>query len=485
MKADTIAHAGQRAMALISIARARVEAGKLAEAVALCAAAHTVATTISYTEQCANIQGALADTLAKAGRWEDAQAIIHAIAEPRWRAAGLRTFARALARAGRWGDAHAATADLADAAQRADAFSDLALALAEAGNTSAATATLNAARSTADSFALHQLSAEVISALASAFIQIGHWDEARMAAVAIPDAGQRSDVLSTLAIVYMRLQRWDAARVIADSIPLIDQRAEGLRILTYALARAARWDDARATADAIPTPGTRVAALRMLIDLLLEAKRWEDARATIDALPATSFQADALSMFASALAQDRCIAEADATFTQARAAIDSIVDEEARADALYTLATALVRAGRRDEARATMEAIPDDEEEDWEDTLFPQARSNSFVPRILSDPIAHAETWGSASADAALNSVEPVIAAPSIAKSVVQEEQLQQRLATLMCNWQQAKTRRELLKSFMMDPAILAQQPDIGIQLLASFDWVDAILRGEVPQAHK
>jgi hypothetical protein len=229
----------------------------------------------------------------------------------------------------------------------------------------------------------------------------------------------------------------------------------------------------------------------MLISLLLEAKRWGDVRTTIDALSETGTRAEALSMLASALAHEGFTTEADVTFTQARTAINAIVDEEARAEALYNLANALARAGRQSDAHATMEALPDDEDEDEDEEeegrgiLVLQTRSNSFVPRILSASIVQAASWGGASADSALSNVDFASFPPSAANLVMKVEQLQQTLATLIHSWRQARTRRELVKSFVINPVILARHPDIGLHLLASFEWVDTILRGEAPQTRK
>ena len=478
-----------------------IQAGHRAETEAVLAMTRQITTAISH-EWSRNIAlSTLANTLAQAGRWDEAHQTATAISNSQDRARALSTLASALAQAGRWDEAHqiATAIPISNSQDRARALSTLASALAQAGHMTDAEATFAMVRQTIAVIPNNWEHTNALRDLVHTFAQSRRWDEAHQIATAIPNSQDRARALSTLASTLAQAGHITDAEatfaMVRQTIAVIPnnwERTNALRDLVHTFAQSRRWDEACQTAAAITENNVRTRTLYEIVpaiahagymteaeiiftttrqnDLaifnnyipieylctlagaLAQARCWDNARQTITMLPTGKHRSNALRTLAATLSQAKCWDDAYQTAT-------AIPDDSTRADALRTLAVTLAQAGYTSEAKAAFTAAHQTA------TAIPTNKGRARVLSTLAYALVQAKYWDEARQSA--------LAVPDdLLRTVI--------LRDLACALAQAGHIAEAEANFTAVRQIVVTIPDDNIRANALRDLASALAQAEL-----
>ncbi|MCZ7572412.1 MAG: hypothetical protein M5U01_27990 [Ardenticatenaceae bacterium] len=255
----------------------------------------------------------LATTLEQAGDRRagallaEAEAIARALRDIRDQSRGLRLVAVTLAEAGQYDKAEAIISELIDA-EKEEALCELATSLIRASR-------LDKAWEIAQTIRDRGGQAVVLRDLAVALAQAGRDGEADTVASAIAVDWRREQALHRLALAMAQAGRFEEAEAAARSIENQQVRALALSDLGASLARAGNsrrdvlFDEAWELARTLRDPARRVEALRDLASALAQTgdarapQAFADAEASARALPDDSLRYEAVRDLATSLAQ--------------------------------------------------------------------------------------------------------------------------------------------------------------------------------------
>jgi len=220
---------------------------------------------------------AIAEALARAGRFPEARALIPQVRSPDDGARVQRELARMMARSGArgaktaFGAAWAACRVVEDADTRVAALCDLAISMVEASDARGMAVLKDAVRQWERARHAYPVLANTIGYnVASTFARLGHPDDAFRVASGVPDSGWRSAALGHVASAMARQDDPRAAAVLEEAIAAaeatLDERAwiDMLRALCMLLSRGGCYGEAWQVARLIPAEWERSAALTEL-----------------------------------------------------------------------------------------------------------------------------------------------------------------------------------------------------------------------------
>ena len=138
-------------------------------------------------------------------------------------------------------------------------------------------------------------------------------DDARRAAMAIPDLGSRTEALRELVAAQMFDGCLNAARGTAMEILDLGSRAEALGRVVDAQVAAGRLNDAQGTAMEILDYGSKTEALRRVVDAHVAGGCFDDGRNAATAIPDFASRTEALRRVVEAQLDGGCFSDAQST----------------------------------------------------------------------------------------------------------------------------------------------------------------------------
>jgi tetratricopeptide (TPR) repeat protein len=541
--ARNVEQADLRASALSDIGLALVKAGQEKEARRVLTSAEEVARSIEQANLRASALSDIGLALVKAGQEKEARHVLtsaeevaRSIEQANLKASALRHLGLALAEAGQEKEArHVLTfaeevaRSIEQADQRASALSKIGLALAEAGQEADARRVLTFAEEVARSIERAHLRTLVLSNIGQALARAKLWEQAEKVARSIKQTSLRASALRHLGLALAEAgQEADARRVltfaeeVARSIKQADQRAFALRHLGLALVEAKQEADARrvltfaeevarsikevslrifvlsnlglalaeagqeADARRVLTFAEEVAcsieqtdlgafALRQIGQTLTRAKLWEQAEKVARSIEEVDQRSFALSHLGLALAEAGQEADARRVLTFAEEVARSIKQADLRASALRNIGQTLARAKLWERAEEVARSIE-------------QADLRASALRNLGQGLA--ETGQEAEARRILTFAEEVArsieqadqrasALRWIGQTLARAKLWEQFIPFLQRTWISAETRSSALTVLPLIAPILVSHPSLQYNLLGSFGWVNAFLKGE------
>ena len=277
--------------------------------------------------------------------------------------------------------AKAAAAKIDDEVSRVELLSRLAVAQAHAGDAKGAQASFAVAKKATEAIDYYDSEASALTTLSEAEAHAGEFAAAQATAEAIHDTDSRALALVKVASAQAQEGAVEAARAsfaaaqeAADAIDDYEgfneegsergnrSRAEVLSALAVAQAEAGEFTAAHTTAESVGEYDSRVRALTELAIAEVQAGATAEARRNFAAAQATEAiddngrRVEELSWLAVAQAHTGDGEGARASFAAARKATEGIVSDQRRFEALTKLASAQAQAGDAEGARACFAA---------------------------------------------------------------------------------------------------------------------------------
>jgi Domain of unknown function (DUF4062)/AAA ATPase domain len=217
----------------------------------------------------------------------------------------------------------------------------------------------------------------------------------------------------------------------------------------------------------------RTHTLSKLATALAQAQEWAEAVRVIGSVRYLDIRVHALSELATALAQAHETKQAQALWTEAERVISSIGTtikigySTQHVDALSELATALAQAREWAEAERVIASIEGSYRHDEAlgklATALVQAREWAEAERVI------------ASIEGSYRRAE---ALSGLGAALIHSNKHLKLLQLVQHSWQQADTQDYAVALFSLANGFMPWKPEIGIELLESFSWVDDFLKG-------
>jgi tetratricopeptide (TPR) repeat protein len=266
---------------------------------------------------------------------------------------------------------------------------------------------------------------------------------------AIYDKKRKAETLAILGGELGKVGRWKEAehcweevKEVIKNISDEEKKVEVLVVLGEALARAGRWKEAEEVIDSISDEEIKIEELVILgvkfwESGIKEKARycWKEAEKVINGISDEENKVEALALLGEELEKTECWKEAEHCWEKAKEVINGIANENSRMAALAVLGERLGKAGRWEEAQRIISSLPYGE---WR------------VQAVYQLVLVH-----------------------------LQQKELRKSLLLVQREWLRTVSRDQTLEVFPLVLPLVAEYPELGIDLFRAFGWVDTFLQGK------